>query len=158
MNEQIGLKEAWEQLLAYGPAVWAGVGTALITFFIEIVLCKKGIIFDGGEKKIKRARKAGKTLTATMTNCRYNNRPPSEKTANRMYIALYEYYVGNKRMTKQVVSTSVQPPHTITLYYTSSPNKAFSEYEVGKNPLKVIVYIVPIVVAYFVMMALGFKG
>ena len=158
MNDQIGAKEAWEQLLAYDPAVWIGILAALIVFVIEIVLGIKGVIFAGGEKKIERAKRAGKTLTATMTNCRYEDRSPHEKTANRMYIALYEYYVGDKRITKQVVSTSIQPPRTITLYYTSTPDKAFSEYEVGKNPLKVIIYIVPIIVAFLVMKALGFSG
>lgn len=44
MNDQIGLKEAWEQLLAYDPAVWIGVFTAIAIFVIEIVLqrCTKG--------------------------------------------------------------------------------------------------------------------
>ena len=155
---EVSLSEAFEILAGYGIEVWVGIFVAIFVFILEIVLCKKGIIFSSAEKKIDRAKRAGKTLTATMTNCRYNDRAPNNKTANRMYIALYEYYVGTKRMTKQVVSTSVKPPHTITLYYTTSPYKAFSEYEVGKNPLKFIIYIVPIVVAYFVMQALGFNG
>ena len=45
MNEQIGLKEAWEQLLSYDPAVWVGVFTAIIVFAIEIILHNKNIIF-----------------------------------------------------------------------------------------------------------------
>lgn len=60
MNNQIGLKEAWEQLLAYDPAVWIGVFTAIVVFAIEIVLYKKGIIFferreKNSEGKRKRA-------------------------------------------------------------------------------------------------------
>lgn len=51
MNDQIGLKEAWEQLLAYDPAVWIGVFTAIVVFAIEIVLYKKGIIFQEARKK-----------------------------------------------------------------------------------------------------------
>lgn len=60
MNDQIGLKEAWEQLLAYDPAVWIGVFTAIVVFAIEIVLYKKGIIFSRGEKKIAEAKAKGK--------------------------------------------------------------------------------------------------
>lgn len=156
--DEITLSEAFEILAGYGVEVWAGVLVAIFVFVIEIILCKKGVIFASGEKKIEKAKKEGKTLTATLTNCRYNDRAPQHKLANRMYIALYEYYVGSKRMTKQVISTSVKPPHSITLYYTSSPSKAFSQYDVGKNPLKFIIYVIPIVVAYFVMQALGFNG
>ena len=58
MNNQIGLKEAWEQLLAYDPAVWIGVFTAIVVFAIEIVLYKKGIIFSSGEKKIAKAKES----------------------------------------------------------------------------------------------------
>lgn len=35
MNNQIGLKEAWEQLLAYDPAVWIGVFTAIKESFFQ---------------------------------------------------------------------------------------------------------------------------
>lgn len=156
--DEITLSEAFDILAGYGVEVWAGIFAAIFVFIIEIILCKKGIIFASGDKKIEKAKREGKTLTATMTNCRYNDRAPQGKTANRMYIALYEYYVGSKRMTKQIVSTSVKPPHSITLYYTISPNKAFSEYDVGKNPLKFIIYIVPVVVAFFVMQVLGING
>lgn len=156
--DEVTLSEAFDILAGYGIEVWAGIFAAIFVFIFEIVLCKKGIIFASGEKKIEKAKREGKTLTATMTNCRYNDRAPQGKTANRMYIALYEYYVGTKRMTKQVVSTSVKPPHSITLYYTSSPTKTFSDYDVGKNPLKIIIYIVPVIVAFFVMKALGFNG
>ena len=156
--DEVTLSEAFDILAGYGIEVWAGIFAAIFVVIIEIILCKKGIILASGDKKIEKAKREGKTLTATMTNCRYNDRAPQGKTANRMYIALYEYYVGSKRMTKQIVSTSVKPPHSITLYYTTSPNKAFSEYDVGKNPLKFIIYIVTVVVAFFVMQALGFNG
>lgn len=71
MNNQIGLKEAWEQLLAYDPAVWIGVFTAIVVFAIEIVLYKKGIIFSSGEKKIAKAKESGHMLSATQVKCRY---------------------------------------------------------------------------------------
>lgn len=45
MNDQIGLKEAWEQLLAYDPAVWIGVFTAIVVFAIEIVFFKNLLNF-----------------------------------------------------------------------------------------------------------------
>lgn len=158
MENEISMSDALEQLAEFGPAVWGGVTAAIAVFVIEIILCKKGIIFAGDEKKIANAKKAGHIITAKMTSCRFNDRFPDDKTANRMYIAMYEYTVNGKVRTKQVVSTSMSPPNTISLYYTSNPNKTFSEYDVGKNPLKFLIYIIPVVVAYFVMQALGFNG
>ena len=76
---------------------------------------------------------------------------------NRVYIADYEYTVNGKRRTKQVTSTSVKPPLTITLYYLNSPNKVFAESDLGKNPLQILLYIVPVLVAYIVATALGFE-
>ena len=96
-------------------------------------------------------------LTATRTSLRFRDREPEGTRTNRIYIANYEYTVNGKRRTKQITSTSVKPPLTITLYYLSSPTKVFSEYDLGKNPLQILLYIVPILVAYLVATALGFK-
>lgn len=60
MNERVTLSEAFEILAGYGPAVWLGVLAAIATFIIEVVLCTKGILFAGGEQKLKRAKKDGK--------------------------------------------------------------------------------------------------
>lgn len=158
MEDEISLSNALHQLTGYGPAVWGGVFAAIAVFTVEIILCKRGILFACSEKKIANAKKAGHIITATMTSCRFNDRFPDNKTANRMYIAMYEYAVNGKVKTKQVVSTSMKPPTTISLYYTSNPNKSFSEYDVGKNPLKFLIYIIPVIVAYFMMQTLGFNG
>lgn len=56
MNERVTLSEAFEILAGYGPAVWLGVLAAIATFIIEVVLCTKGILFAGGEQKLKRAK------------------------------------------------------------------------------------------------------
>ena len=96
-------------------------------------------------------------LTAQRISLRFRDREPEDTTTNRVYIADYEYTVNGKRRTKQVTSTSVKPPLTITLYYLNSPNKVFAENELGKNPLQILLYIVPILVAYVVATALGFE-
>lgn len=158
MDNEISLSEAWEVIAGYDSAVWYGVFAAVATFIIEIMLCKNGIIFASGDKKIAKAKKAGNVITATVTTCRYKDRFPDNKTANRMYIAMYEYSINGVSRTKQVVSTSVKPPRTISLYYTTTPNKVISEYDIGKNPLQFLLYLVPVLVAYFVMEALGFNG
>ena len=60
------ITEAIQALASYGPAVWLGVLAAIVTFIIEVVLCTKGILFAGGEQKLKRAKieifKAGLTM------------------------------------------------------------------------------------------------
>lgn len=128
MNNQIGLKEAWEQLLAYDPAVWIGVFTAIVVFAIEIVLYKKGIIFSSGEKKIAKAKESGHMLSATQVKCRYYEK----SSGARNYAATYEYEL-NGLHTK-------------------------SEADVSSSPSKLLMYIIPIIAAIAVMKALGFEG
>ena len=157
MEESMNLPAAFSALAGYGAAVWCGVAAAIATFVIEIILRKKGILFASGEKKIARAKRRGHMLTAVRTNIRFRDREPEDTTTNRLYIANYEYIVDGKVHTKQVVSSSLKPPSTITLYYDSSPNKVFSEYDVGKNPLQILLYIIPVLVAYLAMTAMGFE-
>lgn len=107
---------------------------------------------------MEKARKAGHVIQATMIRCRYNDRAPDDKTANRMYIASYEYTVNGVKKRKSIVSTSIQPPKTIYLYYTSNPKKVFSEYDAGANRLQILLYIIPVLAAFVVMYALGYDG
>ena len=151
MDNQIGLKEAWEQLLAYDPAVWIGVFTAIVVFAIEIVLYKKGIIFSRGEKKIEKAKESGHMLSATQVKCRYHEK----SSGARNYVATYEYEL-NGLHTKTVVTSNSMPPLKITLYYDNG--KVFSEADVCSSPLQLLMYIIPLIAAITVMMALGFKG
>lgn len=51
MDDRMTISEAIDALIGYGPAVWIGVLAAIVTFIIEVILCTKGIIFAGGEKK-----------------------------------------------------------------------------------------------------------
>ncbi len=155
--DKITLSEAIKVLADYGAPFWVGLFSAVVVFVVEIILCTKGTIFASGDKKISMAKKAGNMFTATMYRLRYTDRGPKDNTANRMYVAQYEYYVGGKRATKQVVTNCTKPPQFITVYYLKSPHKTFTEYDVGKKPLKILIYIIPILVAYAVMTALGFR-
>lgn len=157
MEDRITLMEAFSALAGYGPALWCGVAAAIATFIVEIILCKKGILFAGADKKLALAKQRGHMLTASRTSLRFRDREPEGTSTNRIYIANYEYTVNGKRHTKQVTSTRMKPPLTITLYYLNSPTKVFSEYDLGKNPLQILLYIVPVVVAYIVATVLGFE-
>ena len=136
MENRMTLTEAFRALAEYGLAFWCGVVAGIATFVVEIILCKKGILFAGADRKLALAKQRGHMLTATRTSLRFRDREPEGTTTNRVYIANYEYTVNGKRRTKQVTSTSVKPPLTITLYYVSSPKRVLSEYDVGKNPLQ----------------------
>lgn len=155
MEKEITLKEAWEQILAYNPAIWFGLIGAIVVFIIEIILVKKKIIFGGFEKKIKGAQKEGRVLNGRRISCRYENRAPNDKTINRIYISYYEYELNGKKGKYQVVSTSIEPPYTIPLYYEKNSNKVFSNYGKKSNPLIVLIYIIPILVAYVIIKLLG---
>lgn len=156
MNNEITIKEALEGMADYGFEIWVATLVAIVVFVVEHILCVKGIIFSGREKKLEKAKKAGNMLRATRISCRYKGDGPGNKTANRRYIAQYEYYVGSERRTKQIISTSMEPPTTITLYYTETPDKVFSDYD-RESPLVAIIYILPLLVGYFVALALGYE-
>ncbi len=88
MDDRMTISEAIDALIGYGPAVWIGVLAAIVTFIIEVILCTKGIIFAGGEKKIERARKEGKYAQGTLVELLYQNRKPEGKTVTG-YIPAY---------------------------------------------------------------------
>ncbi len=147
----------WNELMQKTePAVWWGLLAALITFILLLRWNIKCRPFDGIGKKIEKARLAGDVVIGKRIRCRYKDR--SEKAgADRMYIATYQYTLKGVTKTKQITSTSGEPPYTISIYFEKSGNKIYTEYDSGKNPLVAMIYIVPIIVAYFVMMALGFE-
>lgn len=157
MENRVTLAEAFSVLAGYGLALWCGVAAGIATFIVEVVLCTKGILFAGADRKLALAKQRAHMLTATRTSLRFRDSEPEDTRSSRVYIASYEYTVNGKPRTKQVVSTSVKPPLTITLYYLNSPTKVFSEYDLGKNPLQILLYIVPILIAYIVATALGFE-
>lgn len=155
--DEVTLKDAWEQILSYDISLWFGLLGAIIVFIIEIILLKKKLIFSGFEKKVKEAQKDGRVINATRVSCRYKNREPESKTINRIYIAYYKYELNGKVGKYQVVSTSIEPPYTIPLYYEKNTNKVFSNYGKKSNPLIFLIYIIPILVAYFIMKTMGFE-
>lgn len=123
----------------------------------EVILCTKGIIFAGGEKKIERVRKEGKYAQGTLVELLYQNREPEGKTVNRLYSGIYEYTVEGITRTKRVVVPGNAPPRTLYFYYKKTPDHVFTEYDIGKNPFKILIYIIPVLVAFAVMTALGFR-
>ncbi len=155
MNNEVSFMDV---INSFEPAVWWGALAALITFIIEIVLLVKGVIFASGDKKLAKAKKEGRMVRGTMVSCRYKERAPENKTINRMYVAQYEYTLNGQTKTKQVVTTGAMPAHTITLYYEKGGKKVFTDSVSGGGPLQLIIYIIPFIVAYFVMTALGFTG
>ena len=79
------------------------------------------------------------------------------ETAIRLYTGVYAYTVDGVTRTKRVVLSGTRPPRTLYFYYISTPKRVFSEYDVGKNPLKILLYLLPVLVAFVVMTALGFR-
>ena len=157
MDDRMTISEARDALIGYGPAVWIGVLAAIVTFIIEVILCTKGIIFAGGEKKIERARKEGKYAQGTLVELLYQNREPEGKTVNRLYSGIYEYTVEGITRTKRVVVPGNAPPKTLYFYYKKTPDHVFTEYDIGKNPFMILIYIIPVLVAFAVMTALGLR-
>lgn len=109
------------------------------------------------KKKIERARKEGKYAQGTLVKLLYQNREPEGKTVNRLYSGIYEYTVEGITRTKRVVVPGNAPPKTLYFYYKKTPDHVFTEYDIGKNPFKILIYIIPVLVAFAVMTALGFR-
>ena len=108
------------------------------------------------KKKIERARKEGKYAQGTLVELLYQNREPEGKTVNRLYSGIYEYTVEGITRTKRVVVPGNASPKTLYFYYNKTPDHVFTEYDIGKNPFKILIYIIPVLVAFAVMTALGF--
>ena len=157
MEQQVSLLEVLKYFISFGPVVWIGVLSAVITFVVEIRLCQKGILFSSGEKKLKKARELGNIIQATCVSSRYiDDKDNDSITATRQYAAVYQYEVNGEVKKKCIISTGVNPPQILWLYYINSPYKVFSEYDVGTSPFQFLLYIIPILVAFIVMKLLGY--
>lgn len=154
--EMAELKKIWQILCSYDPAIWGAMVSASIAFIIEIFLCKKGLIFSSTSKKIDRARKAGHVVQGKRVRCRYEEREEECSVSNRIYVAYYEYEIEGKRGEKKQVIRGIKPPMYIYLYYENSSQKLFSEYDASKNPVQIILYIIPIIIAYYVAKFMGY--
>lgn len=150
MEGQIGLKEAWKQLLSYDPIIWVSVLIAIAVFIVEIVLYKKNIIFSSDERRIQKAKDKGNVISATQVKCRYYDK----NSGARNYVTTYEYEFHGLQK-KKVVTSNNKPPLRISLFYEK--NKVFSEFDTGSSPLKISMYIIPIVIGIFVMKIMGFE-
>ena len=157
MNDRVTLSEAIEILAGYGPAVWLGVLAAAVTFIVEIILCAKGVLEEGGKQKEKREKKKGNDTGGTQKDFHNKDGERGGKATNRLYTGIYEYTVEGVTRTKRITLSGTKPPYTLYFYYTSTPEHVFSQYDTGKNPLKILLYIIPVLAAYIVMTALGFR-
>lgn len=76
MEDRVTLAEAFSALAGYGPALWCGVAAGIATFIVEVILCTKGILFAGADRKLALAKQRGHMLTATRTSLRFRDREP----------------------------------------------------------------------------------
>ena len=70
MEDRVTLAEAFGVLAGYGLGFWCGVAAGIATFIVEIILCKKGILFAGADRKLALAKQRGHMLTATRQGTR----------------------------------------------------------------------------------------
>lgn len=130
--------------------VWIGDGGDCV--YYRNCITNKGNHFLEEREKIKKAREAGNTILAQRVSYRFN----TDSNGERRYIAQYKYELNGRERTKQEISHGMKPPSSITLYVVGE-NKVMSEYD-KKNPLEVIIYIIPLACAVLVMKMLGFQG
>lgn len=153
MNDQVSFTDIFRQ---FPPAVWCGALAALATFILEMVLVSKGIIFSGRNKRVEKARAAGRYMKGKQVKCRYHDSGSDQKTCNRRYVAQYEYTLNGKTKTKQVSSTGIRPGYTIWLYYDEK-GRVFTDDPPLTDILMIVLYIIPILVGGLVLELLGYK-
>ncbi|MFV0364024.1 MAG: hypothetical protein ACK5LL_13215 [Suipraeoptans sp.] len=151
--EEANLSDFFELFTSLETPVLLGAIAAFVSFVFVIVIQVKGVLDLDGDKKIKKATERGHVVKGTRVKIRFRDRY-SKKGGNRLnrtYASHYECVIDGRTITKSLVTANHQPPRTLTFYYIDSPNKLFSEYDVAKNPLKVLVYILPFVIGAVVM-------
>ncbi len=153
MNDQLSIAEA---LGSFPPEVWCGTIAGIVTFAIELVLVSKGIIFSGRNKRLEKAREAGRCVLGKRVRCHYRDKSSDNKTCNRRYVAQYEYTLNGKTKTKQVTSLGSEPGYTIWLYYDEK-GRVFTDGPTAKDLLTIVLYIIPVLVAGLVLKVLGFE-
>ncbi len=153
MNEQLSITEV---LSSFPPEVWCGAIAGVATFVIEMVLVAKGKIFSGRNKRLEKAREAGRYVRGKRVRCHYREKSSSNKTCDRRYVAQYEYTLNGKTKTKQVASTGTEPGYTIWIYYDEK-GRVFTDGPTAKDLLMIVLYIIPVLVAVLVLHVLGYE-
>ena len=152
--EQISIHEALQIFASYDSAIWYGVATAFIVFIIEAILYSKKIIFGKDDRRKERAIKEGHVIEATQIKCTYHDRGQNN---SRHYTARYAYEIGGVKKEKSVTSPHKPPVHLL-LYYDRSPERVYSDYDMGGETFRILLYIIPILAAYCVMKLMGYNG
>ena len=139
--------------------VWIGIAVTIGIGIIEIILGRKGLISSRSTKRMQQARAKGHMLTAQLISRDFEYVTEGDADRRiRTYIGTYEYEV-NGRM-KKVVETfyNMYPPMTLTMYYVSNPEKAFSEMKVTESSTNALFLLIAVASGVAVTMLLGFRG
>ena len=130
------------------------MAAAAVVFVIEVRLCVKGILFGGDDRKLAAAKSKGHIIKDKMIHYRYED---IDNAKRRRHIADYEYVVEGVTKRKRVIITGPKPPYELSFYYADSPKKIFSEYDLKGNPLQILIYIIPLIVAVAILRVLGYN-
>ncbi len=152
MNEELTIMDAFKSI---PPEIWCGTFAGVAVFAFEVFLVAKGIIFTGRNKRVEKARAAGRCIRGKQVKCRYRDSKSDHKTCNRRYVAQYEYTLNGKTGTKQVTSTGCKPGYTIWLYYDER-GRVFTNDPPITDLLMIVLYIIPVLAAGLVFHLLGY--
>ncbi len=149
------MAEILKALASFGIEVWMGVLSAVLTFAVEVLLCTKGVITFRGERRLQKAKELGHVVRGKRVSWQRMEDNGSKKTEK--YVGRYEYVVDGRVYRGMVISPQTAPNKEENFYYLSNPRKAFTEYDTAKKPGMVLLYIIPFLVAYAVMRAMGWQ-
>ena len=148
------LQSFYQLILDTDYRVLIGVIVLISTYAIELFFMNKEILsFKKNKKKMEKAVKLNHIIKAKRVS--YYDDDPYKHRPDSYFHAKYEYEFNGKKMKYWYLGKKV-PPYVITLYYISNPKKAF-HYEEKDSPLIILIYIIPIIVAYCAIKILGYK-
>ena len=137
--------------------VWIGLAVTLAVGAVEILLGRKGRIAARRTRQMELAKARGNMLTARLIHTDFEYHSTRGKRI-RTYFGKYEYEVNGRTKTFGEAFHNTRPPTTLTMYYVSDPEKAFSQLHTGQARFNALLLLIPLAAGIAVTMLLGYRG
>ena len=139
--------------------VWIGLAVILAVGIVEGILYRKGLIYSHSIRRMQQAREKGHMMRAQLifTDFDYFTDGDAERRI-RTYTGTYEYEVNGRSKKVTECFHGMHPPRTLTMYYVSDPEKAFSEMKATNCGVSALMLLIPVAAGAAVTILLGFRG
>lgn len=140
----------------YPPSAFIALGVWIGSFFLQMPLMSKNLIYNGGRKKMIAAEKAGRVVYARLQHVHSNYHHNDSGQRDVTYFGRYSYVVDGKKYYKALKSGFNSFDESVKLYYPSNPVRAKTAGELMFWDRKILPMIVPFVLAALTLWVLGY--